>query len=299
MSTRVLVLGGTGMLGHKIWQVLSDRFDTHVGARAPHAEYQCLGLFDADRWHGGVDAMEITGLLRVMREVRPDVIVNCMGVIKQRAEAKDPLVAVQTNALYPHLLFEVARTIGAHLIHISTDCVFSGVRGNYLEEDNPDPPDLYGRSKLLGEIDAPGCLTLRTSIIGRELRSSLGLVEWFLAQDGGRVRGFAGAIYTGLPTLVLASILADIITRGAIPSGLYHLGSDPISKYDLLLLLLEAYGLTVDIERDDSLRCDRSLDSTRFRAAEGLEIPSWPKLVATMANDSTPYGPWRGHRSWT
>ncbi|HEX2186510.1 MAG TPA: SDR family oxidoreductase, partial [Chloroflexota bacterium] len=205
----MLVIGASGMLGHKLWQVLSPRYDTLVAARAAYDDFASLGIFEASRWYGGVDAGQVETLLRVVRSTRPDVIVNCVGVIKQRPEAQDPITAIRINALYPHQLYEIAGAAGAHLVHVSTDCVFSGSRGQYSESDVPDPPDLYGRSKALGEIDAPGCLTLRTSIIGRELRSSYGLIEWFLSQSGGAIRGYARAIYTGLPTIIFAELLAE------------------------------------------------------------------------------------------
>ncbi|HEX2036605.1 MAG TPA: SDR family oxidoreductase [Chloroflexota bacterium] len=298
MTRRVLVIGASGMLGHKLWQVLSPRYDTLVAARAAYDDFASLGIFEASRWYGGVDAGQVETLLRVVRSTRPDVIVNCVGVIKQRPEAQDPITAIRINALYPHQLYEIAGAAGAHLVHVSTDCVFSGSRGQYSEGDVPDPPDLYGRSKALGEIDAPGCLTLRTSIIGRELRSSYGLIEWFLSQSGGAIRGYARAIYTGLPTIIFAELLAELLARPTLPSGLLQLASEPISKYDLLLLARDAYGVDVEIDRDEAYRCDRSLTSHQFREATGLVAPPWPEMIRRMAADPTPYPSWRTNR-WT
>ncbi len=286
-------MGGTGMLGHKLWQTLSPRFDTHVAVRSAYRTYESLALFEPQRWHAGVDATHFDTIRSVIQCVMPTVTITCIGVIKQRADATDPVVALQTNSLFPHLLYRMAQSVGAHLIHISTDCVFSGRQGHYVESDLPDPPDLYGRSKLLGEIEAEGCLTLRTSIIGRELGSAYGLVEWFLAQAGGRVRGFTRAIYTGMPTVTLASLIAELLSREAPLSGLYHVAAPPISKYDLLCLIREAFGVSVGIDRDESFVCDRSLIAERFQTATCLSTPSWPAMIETMAGDAPLYHKWR------
>jgi dTDP-4-dehydrorhamnose reductase len=293
MDRPLLILGATGMLGHKLWQVLAPRFDTHVTARAPFEAVRDLGLFDPSRWHGGIDLLRLEDLEQILEQVRPGVVINAVGAIKQRASGQNPIEAIQLNSLLPHRLHVLTRSLGAHLIHISTDCVFSGERGGYREDDHPDPVDIYGRSKLLGEVDAPGSLTMRTSIIGRELAGEYGLVEWFLAQDGGRVRGFANAIYTGMPTVVLASLLGDLLERPTLLSGLYQVSSTPISKYDLLLLLREAYGLSIQVDRDETFRCDRSLIGQRFTAETGLQPPSWPEMVERMAADSATYVRWR------
>ncbi len=281
------------MLGHKLWQVLAASRETHVVARASYREVESLEMFDRAHYHGGVDLGSTARVIRVVQRVKPSVIVNCVGVVKQRAEAKDTVRTIWINGLFPHLLYAVAQTVGAHLVQVSTDCVFSGRAGRYTESDIPDPPDLYGRSKLLGEIHGPGCLTLRTSIIGRELRTTQGLVEWFLASGGGRVRGFAGAMFSGVSTIVLASMLGELLGREPPLSGLYHLAAEPVSKYELLLLLREAYGACVEIERDEGVRLDRSLVADRLMAATGLKPPAWPVMVDEMANDPTPYAVWR------
>jgi dTDP-4-dehydrorhamnose reductase len=280
------------MLGHKVSQVVSQRYETHVTARRPF-DAGAAGSVEARHWHSGVDVANLDRLAAIVRAVSPAVIVNCVGVIKQRPEAYDPLVSIEVNALFPHRLHQLAQDTGAYLIHLSTDCVFSGARGHYSEADLPDPPDLYGRSKLLGEIDAPDALTLRTSIIGHELDSCFGLVEWFLSQSGGSVRGFAGAIFSGFPTLVLARIIADLIELTPRLSGLYHVAAAPISKYELLLLLRDAYNVPVTIDRDERVRIDRSLNADRFLTATGLVAPAWPDMIARMAADSAIYAPGR------
>jgi dTDP-4-dehydrorhamnose reductase len=186
---RLLILGGAGMLGHKLWQVCRSRFDTWVTLRGLRSAYVPLGLFEPERVVAGVDAFNFDTLVSAMAQVRPEVVVNCIGIIKQVASASDPIASLTINALLPHRLAVLARSSGARLIHISTDCVFAGRKGGYTEADHSDAEDLYGRTKFLGEVTGPGALTLRTSIIGRELATTSGLVEWFLSQPGGRVQG--------------------------------------------------------------------------------------------------------------
>jgi dTDP-4-dehydrorhamnose reductase len=225
--------------------------------------------------------------------VRPDVILNCVGVIKQLDAAKDARASIYTNALFPHLLAAEATERGARVIHVSTDCVFSGERGSYRETDFADARDLYGRTKLLGELPAPH-LTMRTSIVGRELFSSLSLLDWFLSQRGRRVRGFQRAIYSGFSTIALSREIARVISDRPKLAGLYHVSSEPIAKYDLLHLWRSAYGVDIEIEPDDAFLCDRSLLSGRYRADAGFTPPSWPEMVDEMARDATPYARIRG-----
>jgi dTDP-4-dehydrorhamnose reductase len=234
-------------------------------------------------------AEDIGTVRRVLDERRPDVAENCVGVVKQLAEAKDPVTSISVNALFPHLLARECRGRGIRLIHVSTDCVFSGKQGRYKESDSSDASDLYGRTKFLGEVPGPGCLTLRTSIIGRELHGSHGLIEWFLSQQGKSVRGFRRAIFSGLTTRELSRVICRVIESHPDLEGLYHVAAEPISKFDLLHLVRDAYGLDITIEPDDSFACDRSLDGTRFRKAAGYVAPPWSEVIAAMHEDPTPY----------
>ena len=282
--SRLLILGGDGMLGHELLRSLTPRHETRVTLRWSLESYSDCGLFHADNAFDGVTIDSLDRLGKLLGDFRPDVIVNAIGVVKQREAAKDPIKSLEVNSLFPHKLARLARLAGARLIHFSTDCVFSGRRGRYAESDSPDAEDLYGRSKLLGEVTGEGCLTLRTSIIGRELRSRLSLVEWFLAQRG-RVRGYSGAIYTGFTTLEMARILDRVVTSYPAASGLWHVASEPISKYALLLLLKRYYGLTTEVERDEAFACDRSLDSSRFRAEFRYTPPGWDQMIAELAQE--------------
>jgi dTDP-4-dehydrorhamnose reductase len=290
---RVLILGASGMLGHKLWQVFRSRFETWGTVRSSYQEYARYDLFDPHRLLGGIDAFDFHTVVRAFETAKPDVVINTIGIIKQLPAAKDPIASIEVNSLFPHRLARLCEASGARLVHISTDCVFSGRKGMYSEEDMPDAEDLYGRSKLLGEIGGPECLTLRTSLIGRELESTSGLVEWFLSNRGRRVQGYTSAIFSGFSTLALASIIADVIERHPDLSDIYHVSSEPISKYQLLCLLREAFQIPIEIEPVPHHNIDRSLNSHRFRSATGHIPPPWAGMVQAMAKDPTPYEAWR------
>jgi dTDP-4-dehydrorhamnose reductase len=233
-------------------------------------------------------------VVSLLEEWRPHAVVNCVGVIKQLPEGDDPVVCIHINALFPHLLARACRERGIRLIHISTDCVFSGHRGNYREDDPSDAVDLYGRTKYLGEVSEPGCITVRTSMIGRELSSSHGLLEWFLAQRGRSVRGYRKAVFSGLTTLELASVITRILTEWTFLSGVCQVVAEPIDKYSLLCLIRDIFGLEVEIQPDTSHVCDRSLDGSRFHGATNYVAPSWRAMIEAMRADPTPYEALRG-----
>jgi dTDP-4-dehydrorhamnose reductase len=288
---RVLVLGGAGMLGHKVVQALTQQdVETWCTVRetgpGPLDEF---GIAAPSRIVRGVDAMCIDEVERLVREMRPEAVVNCVGVIKQRDEATSAVPSITINSLLPHRLAATLAPIEGHLIHFSTDCVFSGRRGDYREDDLADAEDLYGRTKLLGEVEAENALTLRTSIIGRELRYHRSLLDWFLSQEGGTVRGFTNAWWSGVTTLHLAALVADVLVRHPTLSGLYQVAGRKISKHDLLVEAREALGVAVEIVPDDGFQIDRSLSGDRLRDAIGYEPPEWRVLLAELAADPTPY----------
>jgi dTDP-4-dehydrorhamnose reductase len=279
---KVLVLGATGMLGNAMCRLLwrSASLEVYGTLRSESGKRH----FDAElrpRLLAGVDVGDFDTVTRAFAIARPDVVINCVGLVKQLAGADDPLAALPINAMLPHRIARLCAVAGARLVHISTDCVFAGTRGNYREQDTPDATDLYGRSKLLGEVTLAHTITLRTSIIGQELDSANGLVGWFLAQQG-TVRGFRRAVFSGLPTVELARVVRDHVLPNRALHGLHHVASAPIAKYDLLHLVAASYGKSIDIVPDDSLVIDRSLDATRFRDATGYVAPAWPALVDGM-----------------
>lgn len=282
---RVLVLGVTGMLGHDVFKVLHESTALEVWGtlRSPSG----LRHFDEilqTRLRSGVDVLDLDALTDALVSVRPEVVVNCVGLIKQLADANDPLATLPINAMLPHRLAKLCSLNGARLIHVSTDCVFSGHKGMYLESDLSDAEDLYGKSKYIGELhDQAHAITLRTSIIGHELGSSHALVDWFLSQQG-RVKGYRKAIFSGLPTVELARVIRDYVIPAPQLHGLYHVSVDPIDKYSLLSLVADVYGKDIEIVPDDQLAIDRSLDSTRFRHDAGYTPPAWRVLVEQMRN---------------
>ena len=287
-KTSVLVLGCTGMLGHKLCQGFQNAFDTHGTVR--HSLPQAYNrLFNATTIHNGVDARRIQTVEEIVDRVNPAVVINCIGLVKQIPEASDPVQAITVNALFPRQLAATCRQRGVRLIHISTDCVFSGKHGKRTEVDTPDAEDLYGRTKLLGEIEGNGCLTLRTSIIGREVRGQHGLLEWFLAQGGKTIQGYRNAVFSGLTTLELTRIVQELIIHHSGLDGLYHVAAESISKFELLERLQDAYEIDLTILPDESYSCDRSLDGARFHAVSGLNVSSWNAMIARMVSDRTPY----------
>ena len=275
---RILVLGGDGMLGHRLFQRLSMNHDVRVTLRNDLGKYASYGLFNNTKAFANVDVLNYDGLLQVFEKFHPEAVVNCVGVIKQRPSAKESIPCIEINALFPHRLSLFCKAIGARLIHMSTDCVFSGAKGGYVETDYPDAQDLYGRTKLLGEIQDAHCLTLRTSIIGRELWRKKSLLEWFLAQTD-TIKGYTEAIYTGFTTHEMSRIIEKMIVDYPKASGVYHVSSDPISKYELLKLAKEILGHNIEIIPDASFECDRSLNSERFRSEFNYQPPSWNAMI--------------------
>ncbi|MDE2313577.1 MAG: SDR family oxidoreductase [Elusimicrobia bacterium] len=293
-NPRILILGGGGTLGHKLWQKLPERFsDVHVSLRKPKSRYARCGLFDSANVIDGLDLREPEALEKKLVALKPGVIVNCAGVTLRCAEAKDARSNILVNALLPHRLAAWCEKNGARLIHLSTVCVYDGKKGGYAEADPSDALDLYGRTKSLGDVSSPSALVLRSSFIGREIFGGSELLEWFLAQKGKKIKGFRKAIFTGLSTNRFAETIAALIADFPKLRGLYHVSSEAVSKYDLLLLMKEAYNVPVDIEPEDAFVCRRDLNGTRFEKETGLKAPPWKAMMAEMAADKTPYDQWR------
>lgn len=290
--TRILIVGASGMLGHAVARFF--RRSPGYAVRGTVRSEAARALFAAEERRELVIGIDVLASLQPLAELleswRPAVVVNCVGIVKQLQSASDPLVAIPINALFPHQLARLCEDAGARLVHISTDCVFSGRAGNYAEGDPADVCDLYGCSKLLGEVDRPHVVTLRTSLIGPELTGRHGLVEWFLARSG-RVSGYSRAVFSGLPTVELARVIRDFVIPHPALHGVYHVASDPIDKCTLLHLVRDAYGKDIDIVPDPTVRIDRTLDASRFRAATGYRPPPWDALVAAMVRSGQAASP--------
>ena len=287
---RILVFGATGMLGHKMWQRLHQHFpDTFATMRSPYADFARCGLFQRDRIIDQLDVADFHAAVRILDDVRPNVIVNCIAITKRRGESADPLASIELNAALPHRLASWSQARGARLIHFSTDCVFNGQAGNYDESSPTTAEDLYGRTKALGEVDVVGVLTLRTSLIGRELKGRTELLEWLLAQGGRTIHGYRKALYTGVSTLFMSDLVIEILQQFPGLSGIYQVAAPVISKYELLRLARDAFRLDVDIQPDDSVVMRRNLNGIRFREATGIAVPHWSKMMDAIEADPTPY----------
>ncbi|OIQ25319.1 SDR family oxidoreductase [uncultured Vibrio sp.] len=282
---RILILGATGMLGHSLFSNLRDYegidvFGTvrHTGANDPYFDGMKHALIE------NVDVLDSENIERAVKECKPDIVLNCIGLIKQHDVSKQHISAVAINALLPHQIAKLCDKYKARLIHFSTDCVFDGQKGLYIESDLPNSTDLYGKSKCLGEVDYGQHLTLRTSIIGHELNSAVSLIDWFLSQKN-MVKGFRKAVFSGLPTCFIAKLLVDHVFQATELKGLYHLSVEPIDKFSLISLVAQVYNKDIEIEKSTELVVDRSLNSERFRAATGFVPPSWQELIEFMHAD--------------
>jgi dTDP-4-dehydrorhamnose reductase len=279
---KVLVIGATGMIGSTVLRVLSEKSDWEVlGTVRDISVRRFFSDAIVERLIPGVDIENLDLLVKVLNQIRPDVVVNCAGLTKHRSKADDPLIAIPINTLMPHRLAELCKLIGARLIHVSTDCVFSGEKGGYTEDDFADARDVYGKSKALGEVLYPHTITLRTSTIGHELQSKHGLLDWFLSQ-GERCKGYKQAIFSGLPTVVFAQVIRDVVIPKKQLFGLYHVAAEPISKFDLLKLIAEIYCKAIEIVPDDKFVINRSLAADRFWQATGYVAPDWRSLIRLM-----------------
>jgi dTDP-4-dehydrorhamnose reductase len=283
MGERILVLGSTGMIGHVIFSELfnSNKYEVFGTTRRSTVDNGFYSEEQKKRIRPNVDADNFDTIMRALASIQPDIVINCIGLIKQMPISNDPLMSITINAQLPHRISMICRTAKARMIQISTDCIFSGLKGEYTEEDNSDAKDLYGKTKYLGEVYYPHCVTIRTSTIGHELKGKLGLLEWFLMQEG-TTKGFKKAIFTGFPTNELARIISDYIIPNENLSGLYHVAANPISKFDLLGKIAKSYQKKINIVPEDNFFCDRSLVSKKFNEATGYKPPEWDSLISSM-----------------
>jgi dTDP-4-dehydrorhamnose reductase len=279
---RVLVLGISGLIGNTVFNVLSENnsLDVHGSIRSEDYRF-FFPLASSNKIYTNVDVMNYDSLLNLLIQVRPDVVINCIGATKHKKEGNDPYNSLALNALYPLILSHLCELSKIRLIHISTDCVFSGTRGFYKEYDEPDAIDIYGRTKAFGELCSQTALVLRTSTIGHELDSSHGLLNWFLSQKDECI-GYKNAIFSGFPTVVFAQIIMNHVLANKKLKGLYNVAAEPISKYDLLNLISKIYKKEINIVQDQKVVMDRSLDSAKFALDTGYKPPKWCELIQTM-----------------
>ncbi len=282
---RILILGASGMLGSTLFRTFSaDKNMVTFGTLRDSRKARVFMPALQKSLISGVDMGSETSLLTAFSTAEPDIVINCVGIIKQLPNANDHLEALATNAVLPHRLAKYCSALGARFIHFSTDCIFSGKAGNYVEDDTPDAQDLYGRTKLLGEVAYGNAVTLRTSIIGHELGSTRSLIDWFLSQTSD-IKGYRKAVFSGLPTVEVARVVKELIIPNPELTGLYHLSVDPITKLELLQLVADIYKKDIKIIPDDRLVIDRSLASEPFRKATGYAPRPWAELIRDMHED--------------
>jgi dTDP-4-dehydrorhamnose reductase len=281
---KIIVLGASGMLGSAIFSFLKSK-----------SNYELIGTFRnknfikffPEKFKSSLFYLDLEyfeNIHKLFSEIKPDIVINCIGLIKQECKSSNPILSIKINSLFPQQLSVLSFQLGFRLIHFSTDCVYSGLKGNYSEDDTPDPVDLYGRSKLLGEFVDNSNLILRTSIIGNELEGSKSLINWFISQKEGSVNGFKNAFFSGLPTIEIALILDQFILHNPKIKGLYHLGGIPISKFELLNIVNDVYNLKIDIVPNVEFKINRVLNSNRFLKETGYQPKPWNELISMMKN---------------
>ena len=289
MSKKMLILGANGMLGGSLFRYFTTDTDHNVtGTVRSERALEQLSHLGFDNVINNVDVNNYELLEKTISKLEPDYVFNCIGLIKQLSQSKLPVSAIEINSLLPHKIAEMCNKHDSKLIHFSTDCVFNGVTGGYIETSLPDATDIYGRSKLLGEVDYDNHLTLRTSIIGHEIESNVSLVDWFLSQSDS-VKGFSKAIFSGLPTCYIAEFLDKYVIDNIDLSGMYHLSAEPIDKYNLLLLIKHKYKIELDIIDYPDFVIDRSLNSDKLRELVNFQPPQWPELIEKMNDEFNQY----------
>ncbi|MCR4081618.1 dTDP-4-dehydrorhamnose reductase family protein [Providencia stuartii] len=272
---KVVILGSNGMLGHSLLKNIKNCQLYGIQRKASEQKnIITINDFFSNELYNSLDILS------------PDVIINCVGVIKQKNISNDVLHTLPINSIFPHLLAQYTEKNNSRLIHFSTDCIFDGKEGMYGDEHEFSAKDLYGISKYLGEIkNNPSTLTLRVSIIGHGIEPNDSLIDWFISQNGTEVKGYTKAYFSGLPCKEIANILTNYIIYNEELFGLYNLSADRISKFDLLKLVAQKYHLNIKINECDSLVIDRSLNSERFKKATGYKNKTWPELIGLMKED--------------
>jgi dTDP-4-dehydrorhamnose reductase len=286
----VLILGASGMLGHMLVRVLSPHHRIFgTTSRQYITESPLAHLLDRDSWIGGIDVRRFNRVEELVREIQPDVVINCVGVIKQKMESSNITDAITINSLFPHHLANLCQSQNSRLIHFSTDCVFEGTPGMKMVSDTPNATDLYGTTKRLGEVDYGDSITIRSSIVGAQIVGTESLFQWAISQKGKKIKGFTGALYSGLTTMTMSKVILEIVDNFPQLSGIQQIASEAITKHDLLRKLNAALGLNLDICPDNTIIYDRTLDGSEFVEQTGIRIPTWDEMIIEFAGDQAFY----------
>lgn len=283
---KILILGSSGMLGSAFLNRLSKNSMYRVyGTLRKKAQIKFFPPELKNNFFIQEDMELFNFCSRIIKETKPCLVINCIGMIKQLNPNENLRNTFLINSLFPHVLANYCKDTKSHLIHFSTDCVFDGKSGNYSEENQHSAEDIYGISKSIGEVSYKNSLTIRTSIIGHELRNKKSLLEWFLGESQ-EVQGYKNAIFSGLPTNELAAIIDEKIIQRKLIHGIYNVSSQPISKFDLLQLIKRIYDKDIIINPEYSFKINRSLNSSKFRKLTGFEPRSWEEMIISMRKDN-------------
>jgi dTDP-4-dehydrorhamnose reductase len=281
---RILILGADGMIGHKIAQSLED-FELILASRKSISS-KSIGIINGKMvLHNLItDSLDL-----LLDNTTPDIIINCAGITTRRGVEDNIVNTELLNSDLPHKLDSWANLNSKKLIHFSTDCVFSGNRGNYLDNDFADAEDIYGKSKALGEVNSPNTLTIRCSMIGRELYNFTELFEWLKKNKNKKIEGYSKVFYSGITTVRMGKILNQILNKNLNLSGIYNISSTPISKFDLLVKLSKAFNLNVDIKQNKNNKSNKVLISEKFTEITGIYPPNWDDLISEFEEDCNKY----------
>lgn len=279
---KVLILGGSGMLGHMLVNNFNLDFDLWCTVRNKSEKLLHVLNIDKDKIIDKINVEDFDNLHNLIMEIKPDVVVNCIGVVKQVSDAKNINKSLLINSLLPNYLKLLSSLYSFRLIHISTDCVFSGNKGNYKEEDICDASDIYGKTKMLGEINQHNCLTLRTSFIGPEIETNNGLLNWFINNNNEEISGYKNALFSGFTSMELSKIIKRIIIDYKYINGIYHLSSYTISKFDLLNLINDIFNLRKNIIPLEEPFINRSLNSDKLKNILNFDFLPWDNMIEEL-----------------
>ena len=282
---RILILGIDGMIGHKIAQSLSYDYEV-IGSSRKNINLEDIGLtkgllFNNDFLKNDYDTF--------LNKILPDIIINCIGITTRRGISNNSLNTDFINNQFPHKILEWTSKKNKKLIHFSTDCVFSGKKGNYLDGDQPDAEDIYGLSKAKGEINSENALTIRCSMIGREIYNHTELFEWLYSMKNKEIKGYTNVIYSGVTTFWMGQVINKLLSENMNLNGIYNIASKPISKYELLFKLSNVFKLNVNIIPNPNIKSNKVLISKKFTEITGINIPNWDELIGEFKNDSDKY----------
>ena len=282
---KIIVLGASGLIGSYMFRELSKTFETFGTIRKSKIKYKDIALFKSNKIIDNIDILNLDNLNKLLESLKPNIIVNCIGVTKRKI-SDNLLDVIKINSIFPHELVKWGLINSARIIHFSTDCVFNGLTGNYNEKSNTNAFDIYGKTKALGEIQYDNCLTIRSSFIGRELFDKTELLEWVISNNGKKIKGFKKTMYSGVSALFLSKFIKNIINDHIKLNGLFQLSTDiPISKYDLICLIRDCFDLNIEIIPENNKYHCPTLDNSKLKNKMNFEIPSWKEMLVELKNN--------------